>query len=227
MWSYGKYSWVCWIAISWYLLFMRCIPLIETVKNKLSFIWIGPWETREERWHKVNLFVIVWSRRLNSLRLCQVQSPISSRLALVRVRNKFRWLLVRESTPLTRLPMRRHEKEELKRQEDNPADGQYAFRSCVLSAGQIATPVKRPLFARDDLSLPSGRLVWTMHFVAFILTTLPYMGNVFSQWENPARFFTSRRKNRASDGYIFVFALGHLYFLWNSVLLFSRTRARA
>lgn len=52
--------------------------------------------------------------------------------------------------------MRVNEREELKRQEDNPANGQYAFRSCVLSAGQIAMPVKRLFFACSGLSCPSG-----------------------------------------------------------------------
>lgn len=106
-------------------------------------------------WRKINFLVAAYSRKLNWSRLRRFN--LWSFRGLRSDRNKFRWFLVRESTPLIRLPMRRHEREvELKRQEDNPADGQYAFRSCVLSAGQIATPVKRPLFAHGDLSYPPG-----------------------------------------------------------------------
>lgn len=130
---------------------------------------------------------------------------ICSRLTLARVGNKFRWLLVRESTPSNRLPMRRHEGEELlKRREDNPADGQYAFPGPVFCRRD---KLRRPLNARflpAAVFSPSGRFMWTMHFVAFwwrpddvagrwdtkaLLTVRQNLARYFT-----ARFFTSKKK---------------------------------
>lgn len=65
---------------------------------------------RVKKWRKINFLVAVYSRKLNSARLRRFNLRSLSRLSLARVRNKFRWLLVRESTPLVRLSMRRHER---------------------------------------------------------------------------------------------------------------------
>jgi len=161
-----------------------------------------------------------------------IQSPIFSRFALAWVRNKFQWLLARESTPLIHLPMREGTRgrrswsgRRIIQRTDNTHSGPVFCRRDKL---------RRPLNARF---LPAAvfHALWTAHMDDVLCYVCP--NDRCRMWDTKTsdsekilqgillRGFSHRRENSCiSNSHIFIFYVNDTYILCRHFLSNSNTR---